>query len=251
MNKLLVSLKNNKYISLFFAFMLSFAYMSGTRKYIYDNCTKIISFERMGAGWFNLSIGITVLMAVAACIGVAIMFLFRKKINMNHVIFGYGLASIISILALIFTPYNLQLLSPNTHSDAFATITLYAAMVFGLITTVILSISISSHVLLAIKEEKIIATIIVGISIAFSTLFAILTIVFNWSLQIYLGVLTLLLIIFNVINAVTKSERENNISVNDATINWIYVGISIAIAIVVIIAILTTSCIVVESRIIF
>lgn len=251
MKKILVSLKNNKYISLFFAFMLTFAYMGGTRKYIYDNCSKIFSFERMGSAWFNLSAGIAVLMAVAVGLGVALMYLFRKKIRMNHVIFGYGLAGVISILALIFTPYNLQLLSPTTHMDAFATVSLFAVMFFGLLITVILGASISAHVLLAIKEEKLVALIVVGVSVVFATIFALLTVVLDWSLQIYLGTLTLLLIIFNIVNALTKSERENNISVNEATINWVYVGIAITIFVVAMIATLTTCGVIVESRIVF
>lgn len=221
--------------------MLSFAYMGGTRKYIYDNCSKIIDFERMGSGWFNLSIGMAILMAAAVCIGVAVMFLFRKKITMNVVIFGYGIAGILSILTLIFTPYNLQLLSPATHMDAFATLTMIAVMVFGLITTLILSIAISAHILLFVDNEKLTAAVVTCIFTVISAIFASLAVELNWSLQIYISIFTLSLIIFNVINSVTKSERENNICVKEATVNKLYLGIVAAVVTLAIIAALIIS----------
>lgn len=247
MKKALISLKNNKYISLFIALMLAFVYMGGTRKYIYDNCSKIFSFERMGSGWFNLSIGITVLMAVAVCIGVAVMFLFRKKITMNVVIFGYGIVGIISILTLIFTPYNLQLLSPATHMDAFATLTMIAVMVFGLIATVILSVAISAHILLAVDNEKSIATVAICIFTAISAIFASLAVVFDWSLKIYISIFTLSLIIVYAINSVTKSERDINICVKEAAVNKLYIGIIAAVVVLAMIAVLTSSCVAVEK----
>lgn len=251
MNKVLNSLKNNKYITLLIACMLTFAYMGGTRKYIYDNCSKVFSFARFGSSWFNLSIGISVLMAVAICVGVAVMFLLRKKITMNVVVFGYGISCIISIFVLIFTPYNLQLLSPTTQLDTFATITMLAAMVFGLTTTAVLSASLSAHIVLALDDEKLIAAIIVVSTIVLSTILASLAVAFNWSLQIYFGVLTLLLFIFHIINSVTKSERENNICVKEVTVIWVNFAIVIAIAVIAIIAVLVSSGIVVENSIKF
>lgn len=250
MRKVYENLKSNKYITLFFAVMLMFAYMGGSRKYIYDNCSKILDFARMGSAWFNLSIGISLLMALAVCAGVAITFLLRKKITMDWIIPAYGVAAVVSAITLAINPYNLQLLSPSTHMDAFATLTLIVAMVFSLVIVALLSASISAHILLVTHEGKMIATIISGAEMAFAILFAILSVALDWSVQIYLVVLTVLLILFYALNAFDRNE-EKKLCVADAKINWLWLGITIAIAIIAIIAVLASSAVIVENAIKF
>lgn len=249
MKKVLDSLKNNKYITLIIALMLTFAYVGGLRKYIYDNCSKMLSFARAGADWFNLSIGIAILMFVAVCVGIALMFLIRKKVTMNIVVSGYGIASVLSILIMLFTPYNLQLLSPSTNMDTLAKVALYAKMILGLVEVVLLSATLSSHILLAVDFEKLTATIVVSVATVLSVLIVCLCVAFNCSLQIYFGVVTLLLLILNIVNSVTKSERENNISLVEVKINWIYVSIVIAVIAIALIATLTSYSIVVEKAV--
>lgn len=229
--------------------MLTFSYVGGLRKYIYDNCSKMLSFARAGADWFNLSIGIAILMFVAVCVGIALMFLI-KKVTMNIVVSGYGIASVLSILIMLFTPYNLQLLSPSTNMDTLAKVALYAKMILGLVEVVLLSATLSSHILLAVDLENLTATIVVSIMTILSVLIVCLCVAFNGSMQIYFGVLTFLLLILNIVNSVTKSERENNICLVEVKINWIYIGIVLAVIAIVLIATLTSSSIVIEKSVV-
>lgn len=250
MKKVLENLRKNKYFTLFFAIMLMFAYMGGARKYIYDNCTKIFDLSRMGSPWFNLSAGFAVLMAIAVCVGVLLAFLLRKKISIDWVIAGYGLGGVVSVLTLLFTPYNLQILSPSTQLDAFATVTFIAVFVFSLVTVVLLSAAISSHILIATHQTGMIAIIVSCAEIAIATLFICLSVAFNWSLQIYLIVLTALLLVFYTVNVFDKSGEEK-LRLADIKINWLLVGIVIAVVVAAIISVLASSAVLVENAIKF
>lgn len=251
MKKVLDNLSKNKYISLFMATLLAFAYMGGARKYIYDNCSKILDFARMGTPWFNLSSGMAVLMVIAVCVGVAVTFLLRKKITMDWIFVGYIVAGIFSILTLIITPYNLQLLSPSTHMDAFATLTLIVALVFSLVVVALLSASISAHIVIVLSQDNIIATIVSSSVIVISSIFASLSVAYAWSLQIYFIVLTALLIVLYVPNVFCKKANDEQFVLANAKMDWIYISIVLVIAVLAIISALTSSALVVEKMIQF
>lgn len=251
MKKILENLKNNKYITLFIASLFAFAYMGGARKYIYDNCSKIIDFARFGSPWFNFSGGMAILMAVVVLVGVAVAFLLRKKINMNWVLSGYALCGIISILLLILTPYNLQLLVPTTQLDTFATVTMISSMVFSLVIVGVMSLAISSHILIVIYQDKMIATIVSSAIFVLASMLAIFSVAFNFSLQIYFIVLTTLLILSYALNIFWKSSEDSKLCLADIKINWLWTGIIIGVAVIAIVAVLTSCTLVVEKAIAF
>lgn len=130
MNNAISKLKKAKYISLLALMLLIFSYAAQFRYYINANIYAAFNLGNLGpiGQKLNVSILVAVFCALGWAIGLLTAFLTRKK-DINAVTL-YWLAGMFAIVALFFTPYNLQLLMPDTILQNIAMIACIAHIVF-------------------------------------------------------------------------------------------------------------------------
>lgn len=130
MNKTFGKLRTGKYLSFLAVLCLAFCYAANFRYYV--NQSVYAAFDLRNLGEFGQKLHVSVLIAALAAIGWAAglvtAYLSRKK-KANAVTL-YWLSGLFAIVALFFTPYNLQLLMPSTVMQNIATVACIAHFVF-------------------------------------------------------------------------------------------------------------------------
>lgn len=130
MKRYLENLRRGKYFSLLALLCLAFVYASSFRFYV--NESVYAAFDLGNLGEFGKKLDVSVLIAVLAALGWAggllTAYLTRKK-RVGAVTL-YWLAGMFAIVALFFTPYNLQLLMPSTVMQNIAMILCIAHILF-------------------------------------------------------------------------------------------------------------------------
>lgn len=208
MNEVLNNLKKGKYVSFFTLICLAFSYASNFRYYINENV--YAAFDLSNLGEFGKALKVSVLVVVCAALGWAIGFLTafltgKKKIN---VVTLYWLSGMFAIVALFFTPYNLQLLMPATIMQNIAMIACIAHVAFILVDVWLFSWAIfvgSREVCAAGGRTGVVA---IAASAIVACVLAYVSIVCKWSFVIQVSVYGGIIIFINILNAAFSDKMS-------------------------------------------
>ena len=117
MKNIFVRLKRGGYVSYLLTALTAFLYAAQFRYYINSDIYKAFDLGNLGA--FGADLSVSVLVAVLAAVGwaggAATAFFTRKKGLRSGT--AYWIAGMFALVALLFTPYDLQLLMPTTNQQ--------------------------------------------------------------------------------------------------------------------------------------
>lgn len=201
MNRILENVRRGQYVSLFAVLSLTFYYAADFRYYV--NRSVYSAFDLGNLGAFGQKLRVSVLIAVFAALGWAIgvltAFLTRKK-RINSVTL-YWLAGLFAIVALLFTPYNLQLLMPSEIMQNIAMISCIAHIVFVFADMWIFAWTFCVGVIRACAQSgRYYAALISSIAVVAAVL-AYLSIALGWSFVALTSVYGCVLAALNILHA--------------------------------------------------
>lgn len=201
MNNVMKKIKSAKHISFFVLILLAFTYVAEFRYYINENIYS--AFDLGNLGEIGKKLSVSVLVAVFCVLGWALGmltgFLTRKK-NIR-VTTLYWLSGMFAIVALFFTPYNLQLLMSDTILQNIAMIACIAHIVFILVDMWIFAWALcvgSKNIYLQSSREAFIIIPSVGI---IAMVLSYLTSAFTWSFSISTSIYAVILTLINIVDS--------------------------------------------------
>lgn len=200
MSTIVKKCKEVKYLSLFLLTCMAFTFAAEFRYYVNQNIYAAFNLGNLGAFGANLSV--SVLIAVFAALGWAAgiftAWLTRKK--QIGAVTLYWLSGMFAIVALFFTPYNLQLLMPSTIMQNIAMIACIAHIVFILVDMWLFAwaICVGSQAL-CLQGQK--GLIIQSAIAVVATILAYLAVSLSWSFSICVAVYGGMLIVINILHA--------------------------------------------------
>lgn len=214
MSKLINKMRYGKYLSFLVLVCMTFTFASEFRYYI--NQSIYAAFNLGNLGPFGAKLDVSVLVAVFASVGwaagVLTAFLTEKK--RIRTVTLYWLSGLFAVVALFFTPYNLQLLMPSTIMQNIAMIACIAHIVFILADTWLFSWAICAGVKDICAGGGKSGTAFIAVATLIATVLSYLSIIYQWSFvvatAVYGGVLTAV----NVLHAAFP-EKDCDIDESD------------------------------------
>lgn len=208
MKEVFDKIKRGKYISFVLVICIAFTYAAEFRYYIYENVYSAFNLGNLGE--FGTKLSVSVLTAVFAALGwvAGLLTAFltdKKKIN---VVTLYWLSGIFAIVALFFTPYNLQLLMPSTIMQNVAMIACIAHLVFMVADIWLFSWAICSGGNDVARQVKFKGTAFAVSAAATALVLAILSVRYKWSFVWIIAVYGCILTVLNVLHAAFPDKDE-------------------------------------------
>lgn len=147
-------LRNKKYMSFALTAILLFAYAVCMRFYINQNIYKAFNLGNLGE--IGQKLFVSTIMAVVSAIGFGLGFLLsfltKKKASAQRTNILYSLSSVFTVIMLLFTPYNIQLLMPDQILQNIAMINCIALIFFSFVDICLLSWTLNSQICLWSKN---------------------------------------------------------------------------------------------------
>lgn len=186
--------------------LMIFSYAAQFRYYI--NSDIYSAFNLGNLGEFGQKLNVSLLVAVFCTLGwtagLITAFLFRKK-NVNTVLL-YLFSGLFAITALLFTPYNLQLLMPDTILQNIAMILCIAHIVFIFADMWLFSFTFCSGCKdLYLKSENE-AFVIVPTIAVIAVILSYFANAYMWSFSICIAIYSTTLVVINLLHSVFSFE---------------------------------------------
>lgn len=208
MKKTIDMFKKGKYISLLTVLCLAFSFAANFRYYINESVYAAFNLGNLGA--FGQKLQVSVLVAVFAALGWAAglltAFLTRKK--RADAVTLYWISGMFAIVALFFTPYNLQLLMPSTIMQNIAMIACIAHIVFILIDMWMFSCAFCVGSADAYGQSAKSGIVTICVAAVIATVLAYVSVASKWSFVVQTAVYGSILTALNVLHAAFP-EKEN------------------------------------------
>lgn len=216
---------------------------SDFRYYIYENIYKSFNLGNLGA--IGAELNVSVLVAVLAAAG-WVAGMLTAVFTRNKAVSGtlpYWLAGMFAVVALLFTPYNLQLLMPTQIMQNIAMIGCIAHIVFMFADMWVFAWALCRGIYSAMSSET--GAQSAALAVIVAAVLALLTVIFKWHFAICIAVYAGVLVALNTVRAVTDGKVYNQV----ASCNITRFSVACAAVTLLFVAVLAASYFVTEAYI--
>lgn len=201
--KYIKNIFNGKYFSLLAICCLLFTFLAGARLYIYENIYTAYTLVLIGGigQYIRISVLVPRLVFIGAVIGIVAGAFTHKMVSKRGLTYLYAFAGMAAVVYLLFTPYNIQLLTPSTHLQTIAFTNFVIAMVFAMILAMAFAYILSVHIIKLVNDLELLDIIMVVAAVIVGLVLALVTVDLKWSFTILVASYGLVLAGINVIYA--------------------------------------------------
>lgn len=207
MKNIFVRLKRGGYVSYLLTALTAFLYAAQFRYYINSDIYKAFDLGNLGA--FGADLSVSVLVAVLAAVGwaggAATAFFTRKKGLRSGT--AYWIAGMFALVALLFTPYNLQLLMPTTNQQNISMICCIANIVFMLVDMWVFSFALLRGGARLAESEGLAGAVYACCAAAVATAPAFAAVAAEWPFAVCVGIYAALLTVLSTVKLFFPEEE--------------------------------------------